>query len=171
MVANLTLGKDKYQDVYPQIEELLKKSEKIRSDMQELVEKDIEVFYALSIVFKMPRSTDDEKTTRSQKMQEALVEACEVPFKVGKLALQAAKLTQKAAEIGNESVIGDAGVATLLAHACARSAALMIKTNLIHIRDKDYGNRTWSQIQDIVQEVEIIEKVTLGIVDRKLGQS
>ena len=41
MVANLTLGKEKYKDVQPQVETLLKESEKLRTEMQDLIQKDI----------------------------------------------------------------------------------------------------------------------------------
>lgn len=45
MVANLTTGKEKYSDVQPQIEVLLKESEQLRSEMESLIQKDVEAFY------------------------------------------------------------------------------------------------------------------------------
>ena len=65
MVANLTLGKEKYKDVQPQVEALLKESEKLRVEMQDLIQKDTEAYGALSEVYKMPKHTDAEKTERT----------------------------------------------------------------------------------------------------------
>ena len=61
MVSNLTLGKEKYKDVQPRIEALLKESETLRAEMQALIQKDTEVYGALSDVYKMPKNTDAEK--------------------------------------------------------------------------------------------------------------
>src|SRR5574342_1264606 len=70
MVSNLTLGKDKYKDVQPQIEVLLKESEKLREEMQGLIQKDTEAYGALSAVYKMPKTTDGEKAARASKRSE-----------------------------------------------------------------------------------------------------
>jgi len=60
--SNLTLNKEKYKDVQPQIEVLLKNSEKLRHEMQDLIQKDIEVLSVLSLRFySMPKNTDAEK--------------------------------------------------------------------------------------------------------------
>ncbi len=55
MVSSLTLGKEKYKDVQPQIEVLLKEAEKVRAEMQDLIQKDIDVFGSLSEVYKCPK--------------------------------------------------------------------------------------------------------------------
>ena len=124
MVCSLTLGKEKYKDVQPQVEALIKESEKLRGEMQDLIQKDTEVYGGLSEVYKMPKNTDAEKAARTAKMQEALKLACQVPFEIGLKSLEVAKLAQRAAEIGNVAAVSDAGVAVLLAQACAQSAAL-----------------------------------------------
>src|SRR3990172_1105144 len=72
MVSNLTIGKEKYKDVQPRIEALLKESETLREEMQALIQKDTEVYGALSDVYKMPKNTDAEKAARTAKMQEAM---------------------------------------------------------------------------------------------------
>src|SRR3974390_2930032 len=91
MVANLTLGKEKYKDVQPQIEQLVKESEKLRADMQDLIQKDTEAYGALSVVYKMHKNTDVEKAARAAKMQDALKIACQVPFDIGIKSLDIAK--------------------------------------------------------------------------------
>src|SRR4030042_36126 len=66
MVGNLTVGKEKYSSVQDQIEELLKTSEKARDELQGLIQKDTEVYGVLSVAFKMPRDTDEEKAVRTE---------------------------------------------------------------------------------------------------------
>lgn len=169
MVSNLTLNKEKYKDVQPQIEVLLKNSEKLRQDMQDLIQKDIEVFGSLSLVYAMPKTTDAEKAARTQKMQEVLKLACQVPFEIGLKSLDVVKLAQTAAEIGNTQAVSDAGVAALLANACAQSAALNVKININSIKDAAYNQTTWSKMQDTLNQVDSIQKNVLKITYQKMG--
>ena len=169
MVANLTLGKEKYKDVQPQIEALLKESEELRGDMQDLIQKDTEAYGALSEVYKMPKDTDAEKAARTVKMQEALKKACQVPFEIGLKALEVAKLAQRAADSGNVGAVSDAGVAVLLAQACAQSAALNVKINVNSIKDAAFNNDTWSRTQDVLKRVAALEKSVMETTYKKMG--
>jgi formiminotetrahydrofolate cyclodeaminase len=169
MVANLTLGKEKYKDVQPQIEQLLKESEKLRAELQDLIQKDTEAYGALSAVYKMPKNTDAEKAARTEKMQVALKIACQVPFDIGLKSLDIAKLAQRAADIGNVGAVSDAGVAVLLAQACAQSAALNVKINVNSIKDTAYNNDTWSRMQDVLKQVAMLEKTVMETTYKKMG--
>jgi len=169
MVSNLTLGKEKYKDVQPQIEQLLRESEKLRIEMQELIQKDTEAYGALSAVYKMPKNTDEEKAARTTNMQEALKIACQVPFEIGLRSLDIAKLAERAADIGNTGAVSDAGVAVLLAQACAQSAALNVKINVNSIKDAAYNKDTWSRMQDVLKQVASLEKSVMETTYKKMG--
>jgi formiminotetrahydrofolate cyclodeaminase len=169
MVANLTLGKEKYKDVQPQIEQLLKESEKLRAELQDLIQKDTEAYGALSAVYKMPKNTDAEKAARTEKMQVALKIACQVPFDIGLKSLDIAKLAQRAADIGNVGAVSDAGVAVLLAQACCQSAALNVKINVNSIKDESYNKSTWTRMQDAMKQVAALEKKVMETTYKKMG--
>ena len=169
MVCSLTVGKEKYKDVQPQIEDLLKASEKLRQELQDLIQKDTEAYGALSAVYKMPKNTDEEKAARTAKMQEALKIACQVPFEIGLKSLEVAKLSLRAAEIGNVGAVSDAGVAVLLAQACAQSAALNVKINVNSIKDEAYNKDTWTRMQDVLQQVAVLEKSVMEMTYKKMG--
>jgi len=169
MVSNLTLGKEKYKDVQPQVEQLLRESEKLRQEMQDLIQKDTEVYGGLSEVYKMPKFTDAEKAARTTKMQEALKLACQVPFEIGLKSLDVAKLALRAAEIGNVGAVSDAGVAVLLAQACAQSAALNVKINVNSIKDEAYNTQTWTRMQEVLKQVAELEKTVMALTYQKMG--
>jgi formiminotetrahydrofolate cyclodeaminase len=169
MVCSLTLGKEKYKDVQPQVEALIKESEKLRAEIQDLIQKDTEVYGGLSEVYKMPKNTDAEKAARTAKMQEALKLACQVPFEIGLKSLEVAKLAERAAEIGNVAAVSDAGVAVLLAQACAQSAALNVKINVNSIKDEAYNKATWSKMQDVMKQVAALEKSVMETTYKKMG--
>jgi formiminotetrahydrofolate cyclodeaminase len=169
MVCSLTLGKEKYKDVQPQVEALIKQSEKLRIEMQDLIQKDTEVYGGLSEVYKMPKNTDAEKAARTAKMQEALKKACQVPFEIGLKSLEVARLAQRAAEIGNVAAVSDAGVAVLLAQACAQSAALNVKINVNSIKDDAYNKETWSKMETVLKQVAALEKTVMETTYKKMG--
>ncbi len=169
MVASLTMGKEKYKDVQLQIEALFKESEKLRNEMQALIQKDTEAYGALSEVYKMPKNTDAEKAARTVKLQEALKKACQVPFEIGLTSLEVAKLSERAADIGNVAAVSDAGVAVLLAQACAQSAALNVKININSIKDQAFNNETWTRMQDVLNQVAALEKSVMATTYRKMG--
>jgi len=169
MVCSLTLGKEKYKDVQPQVEALIKESEKLRIEMQDLIQKDTEVYGGLSEVYKMPKNTDAEKAARTAQMQVALKKACQVPFEIGLKSLEVAQLAQRAAEIGNVAAVSDAGVAVLLAQACAQSAALNVKINVNSIKDDAYNKETWSKMEAVLKQVAALEKNVMETTYRKMG--
>jgi methenyltetrahydrofolate cyclohydrolase len=169
MVANLTSGKEKYKDVQSLVETLLRESELLRGEMEDLIQKDVEAFNALSLVYKLPKNSEAEKDVRSGKLQEALKNASLVPLSIGIKALEVAKLAKKAAEIGNIAAVSDAGVAVVLARACTQSAALNVKININSIKDANFNVDTWEIMQDVLKEVNVLEKSVLEITYQKIG--
>lgn len=169
MVANLTLGKDKYADVQDRIEKLLESSEKLRADLQVLVQRDTEVYADVSAAFKLPRETEEEKAERMSRIQEALKKATEVPFEIAEKCLEVARLAETAAEIGNVGAVSDAGVAVLLAEAAAQSAALNVKINVNSIEDRGFTEARWDRIQEILAETAGLRDRVLRLTYEKLG--
>jgi formiminotetrahydrofolate cyclodeaminase len=168
MVGNLTLGKEKYADVQDRVEELLKSSEKIRDELQRLVQKDTEVYTDVSAAFKLPRESDEEKAKRKAAIQNALKVATEVPFEIAEACLEVARLSETSAEIGNVAAVSDAGVAALLADAAAQSAALNVKINIKSIEDSDFAGGKWDRIQEILAETAELRDRVVKVTYEKL---
>jgi len=169
MVANLTVGKEKYADVQDRISELLEASEAVRKKLEELVQKDTEVYGVLSVAFKMPRETDEQKAERAKAVQAALKEATMVPYEIAERCLEVAVLSETAADIGNVGAVSDAGVAVLLAEAAARSAALNVKINLTSIDDPEFVSEKWSGIKDILSKSASLKEKVEKVTYEKLG--
>jgi glutamate formiminotransferase/formiminotetrahydrofolate cyclodeaminase len=169
MVGNLTVGKEKYADVQDRVAELLEASEKTRRELEDLVQKDTEVYGVLAAAFKMPRGTDEEKAKRDEVVQSALREATAVPFAIAEKCLEVAKLSEVAAEIGNVNAVSDAGVAALLAEAGAQCAALNVKINLNSINDGVFVREKWEAIKDILSRSELLREKVVKVTYEKLG--
>lgn len=169
MVGNLTLGKEKYQNVQGEIEGLLAKTEKVRADLQRLVQEDTEAFSAVSEAYKLPKATEDEKKVRSARIQEGLKGAAtEVPFQICEKSLDVARLSQTAAEIGNVQAVSDAGVAVLFAHAAAQAAAMNVRINLNSIRDEAFTVAKWERVQVILKETAKLQEQVVAMTYEKM---
>ena len=135
MVANLTLGREKYRDVEPTIHETLEVSEQMRAEFTQLIADDITAYGVLSAAYRLPKATPEEQAQRSAQIQEALQGAAEAPLRIAERARQALDLCRTLGEIGNTNVISDVGVAAITAHAALESAELNVLINLKVMKD------------------------------------
>ncbi len=135
MVANLTLGREKYRDVEPTIREALEESERMRAEFTQLIADDIAAYGVLSAAYRLPKATPEEQAQRSAQIQEALQGAAEAPLRIAERARQALDLCRTLGEIGNVNVISDVGVAAITAHAALESAELNVLINLKAMKD------------------------------------
>lgn len=135
MVANLTLGREKYRDVEPTVREALETSERLRAEFTQLIADDIAAYGVLSAAYRLPKATPEEQAQRSAQIQEALQGAAEAPLRIAERARQALDLCRTLGEIGNVNVISDVGVAAITAHAALESAELNVLINLKAMKD------------------------------------
>ena len=140
MVARLTVGKAKYADVQPEIEQLLQQTEQLRERFQQLMQEDSEAYGKLSSAFKMPRNTPEEDQARTTAIQAQLVEAALVPLEMVEAASQLVQYCQRIAEIGNASVLSDIATGALLASSAAAGAAWIVRANLKAMQDLELVN-------------------------------
>ena len=162
MVGNLTIGKEKYLDVENDIKRLLEKSEKLRADFEELIEKDIEAFNQFMAVMKLPKETKEQKENRSREMQNALKDAANVPLEIARKSLEVLNICQEVAAKGNKNVISDAGVGAIVAEAAFESAILNVKINLGMIKDE-------KDKKDLKREIEELNRLVKGKKDKAMG--
>ncbi len=168
MVGNLTIGKKKYEDVEEDIKKIIGSSEKLRYELSQLIEEDVKVFNNFMATYKMPRETEDEKKMRTEKIQEALIEAAKIPLRVAYKCLDIMILSQEAAEKGNINVISDAGVAVLMAEAALESAILNVKINLRKIKDEKIRTELSSSIKELLLKENGQKEEVLEIVESKM---
>jgi len=138
MVANFTVGKEKYAAVEEQVNEILSETTSLRQELVKLVQADTEVYGLLSAAFKLPKQTEEEKNTRAQAIQKSLKDACSVPARIAEICVKLSDLCPELADIGNPNLITDTGVAINLLSSAFISALLNVKINLKSIKDDNY---------------------------------
>ena len=136
MVADLTIGREKYAEYEEVCKAAKEEALKLYSAFVEGIDKDTEAFNKVSAAYKLPKDTDEEKAARSAAIREANVGATEVPFETVKLCLEGLKITETMVGKSNPNAASDLGVAALNLLAGIRGAWLNVKINLPGIKDE-----------------------------------
>lgn len=168
MVCNLTIGKPNYGEVDADMQVLLKKSESLRTILTAMIQADVDVFNKLMAAYGLAKTTDQEKTARSQQIQTVLHEATIVPLACAKACADAIKLSQEAAEKGSLMVISDAGVAVMSAYAGLKSAALNVYINVTSLKDRPFAEEKLAELEAILQGAGIQAEEIYQLVKNKL---
>ena len=136
MVADLTIGREKYAEYEEVCKAAKEEALKLYSAFAEGIDKDTEAFNKVSAAYKLPKNTDEEKAARSAAIREANIGATEVPFETVKLCLEGLKVTETMVGKSNPNAASDLGVAALNLMAGIRGAWLNVKINLPGIKDE-----------------------------------
>jgi len=156
MVANFTVGKEKYADVDAEMRQALERTEELRAQLTELMEADEEVYGKVSEAYKLPKDTDEQQAGRTKALQEALKGAAEVPLAVARCCFEVLKLSVDLAQKGNAYLVTDAGVAARLADAALHSAWLNVEINLGSIKDQAFCDERRAALGDMTEQGKTI---------------
>lgn len=168
MVCNLTIGKEKYEDVRSEMEKALNDSSSIIERLMELVDEDSEAYQSVIAALRLPKENEDERRKRMDAMQNALRRAIAVPTEVMELSLEAMKVAYLVTRKGNRSAVSDAGSAAMLAFASLHAAMMNVKINLKEVEDKDFKDSVKERLSEMEEEAELLRLDVVNEVDSKL---
>ena len=169
MVANLTIGKEKFAQQELEVKELLDEAEEVRQTLLQLVEDDAAVFNSFMACYKLPKGTEEEKTARTQAIRQAAKQAAEVPLAIAKASYRALQLAQRLVCIGNPGVITDGACSALLARAALRCAEYNVRINLGLTKDEEYNRQVKAELNFLLKTAEELEQEALAETDQVLA--
>lgn len=137
MVADLTLGKEKYRDFEEICLQAKKKGQSLYEELRASVDRDTEAFNLISAAFKLPKNTDEEKAVRRAAIADGTLTATEVPFNTMKLGFEALKLVESLVGKSNPNCSSDLGVGALHLKACIEGSWLNVKINLPGVKNEE----------------------------------
>lgn len=168
MVADLTLGKEKYADYQDVCETAKQRGAVLYTALTKAIDKDTDAFKLVSNAFKMPKGTEEEKAARSKAIAEGTLAATEVPYSVMQYAYDGMLLAKAMVGTSNPNAASDLGVSALNLMAAIKGAWLNVKINLPGVKDKEKakafeegGQRIYDEAQIIARELydEILEQL------------
>ena len=130
MVANLTLGNEKWQDGWASAKNAQSIVDTIYQRAGELAQLDSEAFDSVMGSFRMPKSTEDEKMERRKAIRKNTLLAAEIPYETVLLGMELLSCQEALARSGNANAVSDVGVASLLASAAVKGALFNVEINL-----------------------------------------
>lgn len=152
MVCNFSFGKTKEEQ---KLNEILEKLKDLIRRCKRSIDLDIDAYEKVSHALKIPKSQPD----RSEKLQQALKSATEVPLEIIKLSFEGFSIAEKLLDIGNKNLITDLGCGALFLSSAIESAKLNVKINLQYIKDEHYKhNITLPNSQEVNKRKEYILK-------------
>lgn len=139
MVCGLTVGKKKYADFQELAKNVQSRAEDLKTRFMDVMDRDTEAFDAVSAAYGMPKETDDQKSARSEAIQNALKGCTKTPMEMMELAVETLELTYSVLGKSNASALSDLGVAALSLGAAMRGAWLNVLINIGSLKDRAFA--------------------------------
>jgi formiminotetrahydrofolate cyclodeaminase len=168
MVAQLTVGRPKYAAVEKRAQEVLQETQRLRSELLALVDKDAQAYGGVAAAYALPRGTDDERRMRDEVIQAALVAAMQPPLQIMECGSDVVRLAGEIAEIGNPTVASDAGCAALLGEAATRAAGLNVMANIVLLRDELIAGEARKRVAALEAQAAELGERALATVRAKM---
>jgi glutamate formiminotransferase / formiminotetrahydrofolate cyclodeaminase len=169
MVANLSSHKKGWDERWEEFSNWADKGEHYKNELLKLVDADTRAFTLIMSAFGLPKSTDEEKATRTRAIQEATKIAIEIPFKVMEAAYGSMEVIRAMADTGNPNSVSDAGVGALCARSAVLGAFMNVRINAGSYDDKVFVKEILARGNEIATKTIALENDILKLVDGKLG--
>jgi formiminotetrahydrofolate cyclodeaminase len=168
MVCNVSFGKKGYEAAEPELKAMLVRSEELRGRLAAMVAEDVAAFDSLMAAYKLPKSSDGEKSRRADTIQSSLGRATLVPLECARACFEVVLLARRAAELGYKHVISDVGVGVAAADAALRSAALNVFINAPSLKDRRFAESAIEEVERLVGRSAADSAATYTAVRAKL---
>ena len=169
MVCNVTLGKKGQEAVESDMRAVRDETERLRARLTAMVGEDIAAFDELMAAYRLPKTSDAEKSRRAEAIQLNLRAATETPLACARACAEVVMLARPAAEKGFAGVVSDAGVGVLAAHSALRSAALNVYINAPSLKDLAYASAATAEIQTLLGHSARESEAVFELVRGRLG--
>ncbi len=169
MVANLTVGKKGYEDVWDDMIGTAVRAQALKDFLLEAVDRDTKAFNKVMDAFRLPKTTPEQAEEKEWAVEAANKEATLVPLEVLGKAVEAAGLARAAASKGNRNSLSDAGVAGLAAQAAGEGAYDNVLINLGGIKDAKFAARVRRQASGFRKTLDKEGRAVKDIVAKSLA--
>ena len=125
------------------------RSTALAAELTALVDRDSDAYRQVMAAYRLPKSTDEEKSERTQAIQLAMRAATAAPLDVMRACAAAAEQGVVVSAMGNPSASSDAAVGFELLAAGLRGAKLNDEINLGSIKDAEYAKKVQAEIEEL----------------------
>ncbi|NQV36616.1 MAG: glutamate formimidoyltransferase [Candidatus Marinimicrobia bacterium] len=167
MVAALTHEKQGYFDSKSRMDVIGMEAQRIKDRLVFLVDEDTHAFNRVMSANRLPASTEQEKTAKSESIVIANRYAVEVPMEVAELSFKMMECAKEIVVKGNPNSVSDAGVANEVGYAAVRGAVLNVLINIAGMSDDPLFAKEMKKKADLL--VKQSESLHAEVFDLTLG--
>lgn len=146
-IANLTVGKKKYEDVQDKIKEILGEAEKLKNKSLQSIDKDKEILEEILKAYKTKKENE-------QKYQEVCKRATDFCMQVVYIAESTLKLTKEISKVGNKMLESDFKICKYYAIASVQAAIENVYINVKALNDEEYICDIENKCRDILVSLQ-----------------
>lgn len=168
MVANLSAHKRGWDDQWEDYSNWAVKGDQYKEKLLSLVDEDTHAFNKIMDAFGLPKGSEDEKSIRSQAIQDATKYAIEIPILVMETAFHSMEVMDKMVDEGLQTSLSDAAVGALCARTAVMGAYLNVKINAGDLKDEVFKSEMLGRGAKIEQDALDLEERILAKVNAKL---
>ena len=158
MVANYTVGNQAYKAHQDMVADILVRAEKYRSELEALLDKDVEAYGKLAEGLKVSGKAGD-------KVEVLYKEAVKPPFEICVIASECLKLCKTIAEFGNRNLITDVAIAAIMLEGAFFSAKFNVYINMKYIKDMDYVGQIHSLLAPLEEKLPALKEEILEMCE------
>ena len=143
--------------------------ETVRRLALELVDRDSAAYDAVTAAYKLPKSTDSEKSLRADAVQKGLRGALEVPLETMRAARDALAIAAAGAGDVNPNLASDCATGSWCLWSAAEAAALNVRINAGSIVDASFTSARLAECERILRECRDSAESIRSSADRLLA--
>ena len=154
MVARLSKSRGGTEDERVALAEAAASLTSVCDRLVALADTDSEAFNQVMAAYRLPKSTDAEKSERKAAIQQAMTAATTAPLETLRAACDGIRLARVVAQHGNRSAVSDVGVGIDLLEAAASGATANVRINLESLQDAAFKTTTEETVATLMRSIE-----------------
>jgi methenyltetrahydrofolate cyclohydrolase len=143
MVASLPKARAGHEE---QLRDAGRRSAALATLLEALVDRDSEAYELVVGAYRLPKSTEEEKTLRALRIEDALKAAIAAPLGVMRACREGTTLATVLLEYGNPNASSDVRVGLELLRAGLRGAQMNVEINLGGVKDQTYADAVRAEL-------------------------
>lgn len=173
MVANLTVGKKRYQDAEEEIKGLLMRMEELLGEFTALADKDAVVFAPLARCYSLPVSTEEERACKEAQMEVCLQDASVVPLEIMEKAVEMLGILEVLGKKGSRLAVSDVGVGVQFVRTALLGAVMNVYINTKSMKNRERAGKLNAEADRLCAEGTVwADRIYAGVLEKlKMGQT
>ena len=167
MVANLSINKKELIKDYDKFISISENCQEYKEIFLNLIDEDSKAYDNVIKAIRLPKKTTEDNKIRYKEINNATVNAANVPLEILEQSVSLMKQTLAISEIGNKNSITDVGVSAHLIKAAAYGAGMNVLINLKSI-DKKHSDKIKQKVDYYLSDINDLFIKTDNIVNKYL---